>query len=82
MAFQVWLQFAGEVARSGDGMMSQRPPEQLPVVFQVLLSQVRAVWTFEPGCFSACSRGLIANIRAVHFFDQIPYSPYLGVSHS
>lgn len=41
MAFQVWLQFAGEVARSGDGVMSQRPPEQLPVVLQVLLSQVR-----------------------------------------
>ena len=40
MAFQVWLQFAGEVARNGDGLMSQRPPEQLPVVLQVLLSQV------------------------------------------
>ncbi|CAN0264436.1 unnamed protein product, partial [Laminaria digitata] len=39
MAFQVWLQFAGEVARSADGMMPQRPPEQLPVVLQVLLSQ-------------------------------------------
>ena len=58
MAFQVWLQFAGEVAGSGDGVMSQRPPEQLPVVLQVLLSQVR-VWTFGPPY--VLYRGLISE---------------------
>lgn len=40
MAFQVWLQFAGESARDGNSIVPQRPPEKLPVVLQALLSQV------------------------------------------
>lgn len=44
MAFQVWLQFAGESARDGNSIVPQRPPEQLPVVLQVLLSQVSYIF--------------------------------------
>lgn len=40
MAFQAWLQFTEESARMGNGIVPQKPPEQLPIVLQVLLSKV------------------------------------------
>lgn len=46
MAFQAWLQFAEE--STSDEVESLRPPEQLPVVFQVLLSQVHGGWREMP----------------------------------
>ncbi|CAM9351812.1 unnamed protein product [Choristocarpus tenellus] len=39
MAFGVWLELSTEATRSLEGGVCPRPPEQLPVVLQVLLSQ-------------------------------------------
>jgi regulator-associated protein of mTOR len=46
-AFEVWLEL-GSQSPPGEGGERPRPPEQLPGVLQVLLSQVRASFTARP----------------------------------